>query len=169
MAPNETHPSPQSADLHSGWQLQRIVKAVRRMGELTITDAGMPVWRPRDRPGLEVCISLTRFRGNALVATSATPDVALIMAQVCRTLSGAWGFPVHCSCDETCPGECMSSSIRAGGVGTTLPRQGGCPLVYPYPALLGDDWVLWWDAPLRYPDIAAPTYSTIPYAGQCQR
>ena len=113
--------SAQAADLHSVWRLKQAVRCLRRLGDLDLSDSGMPVWAVRAPGGEVVRVTLAQFRDNVLVASSSREQGKLIMSKVCGALSAAWKLPVLCECGDTCTGACMLSSIIAVGVCVTLP------------------------------------------------
>ena len=143
--------SAQAADLHSVWRLKQAVRCLRRLGDLDLSDSGMPVWAVRAPGGEVVRVTLAQFRDNVLVASSSREHGKLIMSKVCGALSAAWKLPVLCECGDTCTGACMLSSIIAVGVCVTLPLTKSTPLVHLHPSSLDKSWSL-----KGYPSLHSP-------------
>ena len=62
--------SAQAADLHSVWRLKRAVRCLRRLGDASLSDSGVPVWVVPAPAGQMVTVSLAQFRDNVMVACS---------------------------------------------------------------------------------------------------
>mmetsp|Transcript_95376 Transcript_95376/g.164591 ORF Transcript_95376/g.164591 Transcript_95376/m.164591 type:complete len:468 (-) Transcript_95376:63-1466(-) len=78
------------ADLHSVWRLKRAVRSLRQLGDLSISDPGMPVWDMRVRARQPINVTLAQFRGSVLVASSSRARGGYVVSKVCETLSVAW-------------------------------------------------------------------------------
>ena len=99
--------SAQSADLWSVWGAKKRVHLMRRLGNLTFSPRGHPLWHtPRGNT-----LSLAQFRDNVLVGAmgrSATRE----MQHVCSVLTETLGLPVLCDCMteevRVCQNKCMT-------------------------------------------------------------
>ena len=80
--------SAQSADLRSIWAAKQRKDLMRRIGQLSFSPRGYPLWTtPRGNT-----VSLAQFRDNILVGARG-PSPAHEMQYVCDTLSEVWDLP----------------------------------------------------------------------------
>jgi hypothetical protein len=141
--------SAQSADLRSVWGAKTRVDLMRRLGNLSFSPRGHPLWStPRGNT-----ISLAQFRDNVVVGARG-PTAKSEMQQVCNTLSEVWTLPVLCDCmtvdNRSCKGTCMSMSLTAMGMTTHL-KGTHPPLIYAQPAGLTSDWHLKYTVTMQTP------------------
>ena len=141
--------SAQSADLRSVWGAKTRVDLMRRLGNLSFSPRGHPLWStPRGNT-----ISLAQFRNNVVVGARG-PTAKSEMQQVCNTLSEVWTLPVLCDCmtvdNRSCKGTCMSMSLTAMGMTTHL-KGTHPPLIYAQPAGLTSDWHLKYTVTMQTP------------------
>ena len=130
--------SAQSADLSSVWGAKTRVGLMRKMGNLSFSPRGHPLWStPRGNT-----LSLAQFCDNVIVGARG-PTTKSEMQQVCNTLSEVRTFPVLCDCmtvdDTVCKGTCMGMSLAAMGM-ATHPKGTHPPLIYAQPSGLTSDW-----------------------------
>ena len=141
--------SAQSADLRSVWGAKTRVDLMRRLGQLTFSPRGHPLWStPRGNT-----ISLAQFRDNVLLGARG-PTASTEMQHVCDVLSETWSLPVLCDCmtddNRVCAGTCMQPSITA--MGFTVHIHGDHPpLVYSQPSGLTSAWHLKYTVTLQSP------------------
>ena len=98
--------SAQAADLHSLWQVYSNHHLLRRLGSLTVSEAGFPYWEsPQGITGL------CQFRDNILIATT-YPDTAShpIVSTVCNLLAR---HGTRMCCVSVCPGQGTPANITA--------------------------------------------------------
>ena len=159
--------SAQAADLFSVWRLKKLVWVMRAVGDLSTSDAGIPIWSTQIH-ATSVRITLAQFRDNVMDASSSTRAKHLVMGRVCRALSKAWNLPVICECKNGCLGSCMRNCIVAVGVSFSLPQAQGMPLVHWHPSTLNDRWELKWSPPLQTPSGCTPDYLRTLFIGIVQ-
>ena len=141
--------SAQSADLRSVWGAKKRIDLMRRIGTLTFSPRGHPLWTTVRGNTL----SLAQFRDNVLVGAKG-PTAQTEMQHVCDTLSEVWELPVLCDCmaDDirVCHGTCMTHSLTAMGFTTHIQ---GChsPVVYAQPSGLTSTWHLKYTVTLQTP------------------
>ena len=141
--------SAQSADLRSIWAAKKRTNLMRRIGQLSFSPRGHPLWTtPRGNT-----VSLAQFRDNILVGARG-PSPAHEMQSVCDTLSEVWDLLVLCDCmtDEqrVCQRTCTSPSLTA--MGFTVHLGNDCPpLIYAQPSGLTASWHLKYTVTLQSP------------------
>ena len=141
--------SAQSADLRLVWGAKKRIDLMRRIGTLTFSPRGHPLWTTVRGNTL----SLAQFRDNILVGAKG-PTAQTEMQHVCDTLYEVWNLPVLCDCmtDDirVCHGTCMTHSLTAMGFTTHIQ---GChsPLVYAQPSGLTSTWHLKYTVTLQTP------------------
>ena len=141
--------SAQSADLRSIWAAKQRTDLMRRIGQLSFSPRGHPLWTtPRGNT-----VSLAQFRDNILVGARG-PSPAHEMQNVCDTLSEVWDLPVLCDCmtDEqrVCRRTCTSPSLTAMGFTIHL-GDDSPPLIYAQPSGLTASWHLKYTVTLQSP------------------
>ena len=99
--------------LHSVWGLKGAVRYLRWLGDLSLSDSGMPVWAVPAPARQVVKVSLAQFRDNFMVASSNKEHRRLTTSKLCYAHSVTWKPLVLCG--DTCTGACRQSSIIAVG------------------------------------------------------
>ena len=149
--------SAQAADLHSLWQVYSNRHLLRRLGSLTVSEAGFPYW---ESP--QGITALCQFRDNILIATT-YPDTTShpIVSTVCNLLGEAWNLDVLCECmsgpGDPCKHHCHSASTTALGF-DMIRGKTGKGLAYLHPSALSSTWSLKSAPPLLSPASAYPAY-----------
>ena len=149
--------SAQAADLHSLWQVYSNRHLLRRLGSLTVSEAGFPYW---ESP--QGITTLCQFGDNILIATT-YPDTAShpIVSTVCNLLGEAWKLDVLCECmsgpGDPCKHHCHSASTTALGF-DMIRGNTGKGLAYLHPSALSSTWSLKSAPPLLSPARAYPAY-----------
>ena len=149
--------SAQAADLHNLWKVYTNRQLLRRLGSLTVSEAGFPYW---ESP--QGITALCQFRDNILIATT-TPDTEAhpIIAIVCNLLGEAWGLDVLCECmsgpGDACKHSYHSASTTALGF-DMIRGETGKGLAYLHPSALSSTWSLKSAPPLLSPACAYPAY-----------
>ena len=123
--------SAQSVDLRSIWGAKLRTDLMRRLGNLSFSPRGHPLWTtPRGN-----VLSLAQFRDNVLVGAKG-PTACHEMQHVCHTLIELWSLAVLCNCmtkeQQICTATCMTQTMTAMGITTHVHGQHP-PLVYAQP------------------------------------
>ena len=146
--------SAQSADIRSIWGAKQRTDLMRRLGNLSFSPRGHPLWTtPRGN-----VLSLAQFRDNVLVGAKG-PTARHEMQHVCHTLTKVWSLPVLCGCmteeQQVCTATCMTHTMTAMGIITHVHGQHP-PLVYPQ--RFTSQWHLKYTVTLQSPTGQAHTH-----------
>ena len=150
--------SAQGADIHSVWRVYQHRGLFRRLGTLTVSPEGFPLW-----DGQWGRVAMCQFRDNILVATDCPTTRQVALIETIRTiLKTTWGLEVECDCisphQTRRTGQCCGPVRKAVGVVMTLcPPGEGC--AFSKPAALKRDWSLRLNAP---PDVPHPRIPRLP-------
>ena len=131
----------ESADLRSMWGAKQHTDPMQRLGNLSFSPRGHPLWTtPRGN-----VLSLAQFPDNVLVGAKG-PTGRHEMQNVCHTLTKLWSLLVLCDCLATC----MTHNMTTMDITTHVHGQHP-PLVYAQPSSLTSQWHLKYTVTLQSP------------------